>query len=335
MGKYANYLTGFLTDSDADIRKLAAQALGDIREYVPDIEVAQIGELLEHQNERFRSAAATAVGLLGPKKAGAYAQDLKTMLENDGLVPKCAAAVALGRFGIEANHLAPLLRSQSLDLRSAACEALSEMDGANLIDYISEFTRLLRDANPSIRNFAQVSLQKLEAAGQHLDTTTQRQIEGAQIRGEERCCPDCGDIMQWSDIFLAQWACNNRDFGQHSTTTQPWRWFCRSCMCNLCEACCKVLQSQPRRVAQTTAAIADAIIEQTAVAGVKMQANKTNDPEKIQLQAEAEALKMRIEEVKAMRGRIQRGGIELPQGMMPFCRHSSGPLVSFFPGLRG
>merc|ERR1719188_600251 len=116
------------------MRLAVGKALWNLRDCVTDKQVEQVAEGLDHQCDRYRATTALAIGSIGEAKAGKYIPVLKKMLRtnvyNQGEVlaaPNCAAAVALGRMGVEADTLAWYLASKNAAMRMSTCEGLALM----------------------------------------------------------------------------------------------------------------------------------------------------------------------------------------------------------------
>lgn len=191
MGKegaaHASELAGFLEDSDPDIRLAIAEAFQRMRAHVPDVVAEEVGELLAHKNDRFRSTAAIAVGALGPEKAAKYVGTLVRMLREHTvsniamLAPNCAAAIALGKMGVEGDQVAAYLVAKKPEMRASACQGLAEL-GQAAVPYTPRIAQCLEDQSEGVRTFALRALEQIKQAGGRLDDGIISAMEMAQLR---------------------------------------------------------------------------------------------------------------------------------------------------------
>mmetsp|Transcript_22144 Transcript_22144/g.61950 ORF Transcript_22144/g.61950 Transcript_22144/m.61950 type:complete len:349 (+) Transcript_22144:49-1095(+) len=165
---HAAALVGFLLDSDVRTRVAVADALLRLRSHVLDDVVDRVGELLNHQSDRFRATAAMAMGSLGEAKAGQHKRTLLKMLRENTigpatLSPAFGAAIGLGRLGGQGEELERHLASKRPEVRAAICEGLTEM-GAEGLHYQARLMECLQDPDERVRVAAARSLNKLRDA---------------------------------------------------------------------------------------------------------------------------------------------------------------------------
>lgn len=171
----------YLEDSDPTIRLAVSEALRDMGDLVPDNVVDKAGDLLDHQQDRYRATAALAVGSCGAKGLKYKAKLVKMLRENaltfssPVLAPNCAAAIALGRLGAEGEQLAGYLKSRSGRMKAAVCQAISEMGKAGL-SHAGAVAGCLEDEDFGVRAAAAVSLEALQKAG-GLDSSAAAALE--------------------------------------------------------------------------------------------------------------------------------------------------------------
>mmetsp|Transcript_69472 Transcript_69472/g.203273 ORF Transcript_69472/g.203273 Transcript_69472/m.203273 type:complete len:356 (+) Transcript_69472:87-1154(+) len=175
MGKegaaHASEIAVFLEDSDPNVRLAVGEALHDMGDHVPDSVAEKAGELLAHQQDRFRATAALALGSCGMARAGKHVVTLKQMLRENVptfsplLSPNCAAAVALGRLGTEGELLIGFLKSKNGRMRAAVCQAVAEMGKAGLSHASAIAKCLEEDEDDGVRGAAFAALEKLQKAG--------------------------------------------------------------------------------------------------------------------------------------------------------------------------
>eukprot|EP00420_Gonyaulax_spinifera_P006844 CAMPEP_0197930174 /NCGR_PEP_ID=MMETSP1439-20131203/105023_1 /TAXON_ID=66791 /ORGANISM="Gonyaulax spinifera, Strain CCMP409" /LENGTH=353 /DNA_ID=CAMNT_0043552853 /DNA_START=38 /DNA_END=1099 /DNA_ORIENTATION=- len=189
MGKdgaaHADEIAAFLEDSDSNVRLAVAQAFGELRDFLPDHIVDQVGTLLGHQSDRFRATAALTIGQLGMAKAGKYVDKLVRMLRENManqnralLAPNCAAAIALGDLGVKGEQVAAYLNSKNPDMRAAACQGLAKMGKAG-IEHASAISLLLEDE--VVWPAALSALENLQGAGS-LDSSVVKMITDAKAK---------------------------------------------------------------------------------------------------------------------------------------------------------
>jgi len=168
---YAAEIALYLEDSDAYTRLAVAEALGDMKDSVPDNIVDQIAQLLNHQSDRFRATAAIALGSLGMAKAGKHVDSIVKMLRENTmtaaqplLAPNCAAAVALGKLGAKSDEVAYYLGSKKPEMRAAACQSLADMGKAGA-GHAKAIAACLEDEVLEVRPIALAALEKLKDTG--------------------------------------------------------------------------------------------------------------------------------------------------------------------------
>jgi len=170
-------LAEFIEDSDVETRMAVARTLGCMKDAVPETVVDRLGNLLDHQSDRFRVTAALMVGEIGATK---YETILRKMLrENivdreDALSPCCAAAVAFGKMG-KAAELVPFLEAKGPMMRATVCETLASL-GTSQASAIAE---RLKDPEAVVRAAALKALRRIEKDGGNLDSSIAKAMGNA------------------------------------------------------------------------------------------------------------------------------------------------------------
>jgi HEAT repeat protein len=153
-----------LKDKDRPTRVAAAETLWKMRE--KKTATAALTELLKDQDGDVRSAAASALGRIGPEvkdTVPALMELLKDQWHVEGIFcPREAAAWALGNMGPEAKIAVPaiteLLRDREASVRCTAASTLEEI-GPEAKTAVPILTELLKD--PKVRDAAASTLGKI------------------------------------------------------------------------------------------------------------------------------------------------------------------------------
>ena len=147
-------LTAALRDSDAEVRRAAANSLGQLEDKraVPGLISA-----LRDDDAQVRREAAWALGELGDKRA---LDGLATALKDPDAEVRHKAAWALGELNDEsaAPALAAALRDSDVDVRKTAAWALGELDLQTAPPALID---ALKDSNPDVRRTAAWALSEM------------------------------------------------------------------------------------------------------------------------------------------------------------------------------
>jgi HEAT repeat protein len=151
------YVIKLLKDSDGDVRKAAADALGgslNVTEAIP-----QLMELLKDSDRGVRCSAAKTIGDL--KATEAIPQLVELLKDNDAGV-RCYAVGALVRLGVKEAipQLMELLKDNDADVRNSATYAMGNLKATEAIPQLVE---LLKDNDAGVRKAATYALGLLKA----------------------------------------------------------------------------------------------------------------------------------------------------------------------------
>mmetsp|Transcript_57325 Transcript_57325/g.153524 ORF Transcript_57325/g.153524 Transcript_57325/m.153524 type:complete len:355 (-) Transcript_57325:138-1202(-) len=177
----ADQIAIYLEDSDPSVRLAVGEALRNMGDAVPDNIVEKAADILEHQSDRFRATAALALASCGAKALQHKATLVRMLRENvinfnqPMLTPNCAAAIALGRLGVEGERLVGYLKSKNGCMRAAVCQAISEMGKAG-ISHAAAVADCLKDEDTGVRTAAFSALEALQKVGS-LDSAATAALE--------------------------------------------------------------------------------------------------------------------------------------------------------------
>mmetsp|Transcript_110276 Transcript_110276/g.235522 ORF Transcript_110276/g.235522 Transcript_110276/m.235522 type:complete len:340 (-) Transcript_110276:131-1150(-) len=165
---YLDDIVGFIEDSDPEVRLAVAEALWGLQQWVTPQMAEKVGKLLQHQDDRMRASGASALGGIGsPQKVANFIPALVKMMREcpptrEKMVhsPNCAAALALGRLGVQDDDIAFYLTSKMPGMRAAACEGLASM-GTKASKHKAAVERLLKDEHEGVCEAAERALKSL------------------------------------------------------------------------------------------------------------------------------------------------------------------------------
>ncbi|MEZ2320280.1 MAG: HEAT repeat domain-containing protein, partial [Microcoleus sp.] len=141
-------LIPLLQDSDANVRRSAAHALGSIGAEAKNA-MPQLILLLKDSDADVRSNAARVLGRIGAEAKTAVPQLILLLKDSDADV-RSSAAHTLGRIGAEAKTAVPqlilLLKDSDINVRHSATDALGSM-GAEAKNAVPQLILLLKDSD--------------------------------------------------------------------------------------------------------------------------------------------------------------------------------------------
>jgi HEAT repeat protein len=155
-------LIAALKDTDSRVRRAAADALGDIgaKAYKS---IPALVEMYDDIDPSVVAAAARATGIMG-KKASRVIDDLTALLDHKDARVREAASVALGDVGRRASKSAFDLNTKLSDpepaVRAAAAASLGQI-APKSNNSITDLVRVLDDEDESVRNAASGALQSI------------------------------------------------------------------------------------------------------------------------------------------------------------------------------
>jgi HEAT repeat protein len=160
-------LGGALSDAEtpAEVRKAAADALGQLGEAAASGVPALAAALRDKQNLEVRRATAYALGQVGASGAKAL-PDLRSAIRDEDKFVRCHALRAIGGFGKEGADAVPdlvrcLKEDSNTEARVAAIEALGSL-GLNVPEAMDALNAASRSSQTAIREAAQEALRKIE-----------------------------------------------------------------------------------------------------------------------------------------------------------------------------
>lgn len=125
-------LIGVLKDKEAAAAGAAAEALGQMKDNVADVEVPAVARLLSDPQVHTRCQAAQLLGAFGPKAKASVPDLIKALQDKETQVVGCAV-VALAQLGKDAGPALPALNElkQHKDeaVKAAAAKAVEEISG--------------------------------------------------------------------------------------------------------------------------------------------------------------------------------------------------------------
>ncbi|MBI1861471.1 MAG: HEAT repeat domain-containing protein [Deltaproteobacteria bacterium] len=148
---------GVFSHPKKEVRKLAAESLGTMKETVIPVLVAALND----RNETVREYSAMTLGLMG-ERAGSAVPALMKCAENEASSVRRSSAEALGKMGGRAIASIPslthLLRDKAKEVRESAAAGLHKM-GRLATGAIPALTEALSDDNDVVRYWASKALQ--------------------------------------------------------------------------------------------------------------------------------------------------------------------------------
>ena len=153
-------LPGLLRDTDEDLRRTVAQTLGELRVGTPEVVSGLLG-LMRDSKWNVRRAAAEALGELRVGTPEVVSGLLGLLRISEGDVRR-AAAVALGKIGTPevVSGLPGLLLDTDEDLRRTVAQTLGELR-VGTPEVVSGLLGLMRDSEWDVRRAAAVALGKI------------------------------------------------------------------------------------------------------------------------------------------------------------------------------
>ena len=152
-------LTSALRDPDSRVRRSAADALGQIGEKAYR-SVPQLVAVFDDVDPSVVAAAARATGQMG-KRASKAVEELTELLDHDDARVREAASISLGDIGKRARKSAHDLNARLGDsdpaVRAAAARALGQVESRS-DQFVSDLVRILDDEDDTVRDAASDAL---------------------------------------------------------------------------------------------------------------------------------------------------------------------------------